>query len=199
MLLDLIGDIEIDAPNMRNKTNGLRFIQELMVTEGRFGSDAWWIPFTYNIGLKIMHTRRYPKDQATTFRTDDAEKANDYSVWLANNWYTYIKEIRAGKRFLPQIYGHLVIRHTGKYELGMTKKRQKGYDEGMFYPAWLMKIYPQIIDFKDGEKEDYVTCCVADHMAWAAGGLIAKAGWGRDEMGRLIRIDIDNESGGKCA
>ena len=198
MILDLVGDIEIDAPNTRHKTNGLRFIQGDCIMPGRFGSDAWWIPLSDKVGVKIMHTRRYPKRLARTFRCVTYEDAVGCMEWARNNWEQCRLTLHCGQQYLPEVYGHLVVRHTGAYEYGMTKRRKRGHDENVFYPAWLMKVYAPLTGITGEElleQSKAFSSIETHHMAKTLANL---GGFGRNEHGNIIHCDIDGPCGEKC-
>lgn len=198
IVIDLVGDIEIDPPR-RKKTNGLRLIQTAGTIQGNFGSDVWWIPMTKQIGIKIMHSCRYPKDKRASFRTEYYAKAQESALWLKWNWQECKRLLSGNWSYLPEVYGHCIVRHSGNYEFGMTRSRKSGHDKNIYYPAWFMAVYEKAGDITEEELVEYCSAFDQDSMRHIQLGVKHLGGFARHPDGRLIRVDLDNELGGKCA
>ncbi len=198
-MIDLIGDVVIDPPKMSHKTNNLLFVQGQNITRGNFGSDSWFIPLSEKTGIKIIHSRRYPKRIQGFLGTKWESKAEADVIWFKKNWIEFCQQAVHTLPYLPEIYDHIVIRHTGAYEFGMTKKRQKGYDKNVYYPGWLMPIYKTDVVITEAEREHFIASIKRDKLDYREAGLKAGAGWGRDSTGHLVMLDIDEEGKAKVA
>lgn len=151
-MIDLIGDISqtwhLDDPRFT-----LSFASQGQVFEGKYGCSCWWIPLSSEIGLKI-----YNWYKCETYATA-VDKLDHIQVLLD----TLIDRAVSSKKYLPKVYGGILIRHTGKWTSGGRVLKQ-GDNDKVFYPAFLMKRYgmpnevpPEVLDaIRDSFESDQI-------------------------------------------
>ena len=112
--------------------------------KGNYGSCIWWIPLSKDMGIKIYNNRR-----CSCYDVAEMEKK-----YRNEKWKKFFNKTNNCRKYLPEVYDWLVIKHTGKYVKGGWKTNTHGSDVDIYYPACIQRLYkkPEILSAKNKQE-----------------------------------------------
>jgi len=138
MLIDLLGDITQEGRGrIVLEQEGGRCVK------GANGLSAWWLPLSDAVGLKILHSLRFQaNERRVPLGFKNLEEAQRIQDVVVARLACLRQDFPGVARYLPDIYGALLVRHTGIAQMRRLKRAKLiRRDDALIYPAWFVRTH----------------------------------------------------------